>query len=130
MKTFLCILALLVSRVEMSAQTDIENLLKYGQLILGGVTIVKSAEAEKTDNPMVSVCVKNRLSQKVTFILKPSETLKSQSSKEMVIQNLDKECFISLQKGVYTYEVLLPNKELYRKGDCLVEEDLTITLKD
>ena len=35
-----------------------------------------------------------------------------------------------LSKGIYTYEVVLPNKEIYKKGEYKFNEDVVITIKD
>jgi hypothetical protein len=49
--------------------------------------------------------------------------------KEMVIQKDGKECVFELLKGIYTYEIVLSNKEVYKKGEYKFNEEITITVK-
>ena len=47
----------------------------------------------------------------------------------MVIQNESKECVFEIPKGIYTYEIVLSNKEIFRKGEYKFEEEITIVVK-
>ena len=49
--------------------------------------------------------------------------------KELVIQKDGKECFLELPKGIYTYEIILSNKEVFKKGEYKIEDEITITVK-
>jgi hypothetical protein len=49
--------------------------------------------------------------------------------KELVIQKEGKECVFDIPKGVYTYEIILPNKEVFKKGEYKFNEEITITVK-
>ena len=41
-----------------------------------------------------------------------------------------KECLLELPKGIYTYEIVLPNNEVLKKGEYKFIEEITITVKD
>ena len=45
------------------------------------------------------------------------------------IQKDGKECVFELPKGIYTYEIVLANKEVYKKGEYKFNEEITITVK-
>lgn len=47
----------------------------------------------------------------------------------MVIQNDSKECVFNILKGIYTYEILLANKEQYKKGEYNFDNDVVIVVK-
>ncbi|WP_165764403.1 hypothetical protein [Flavobacterium aurantiibacter] len=47
----------------------------------------------------------------------------------MVIQKDGKECVFEVPKGIYTYEIVLPNKEIYKRGEYKFNEEVTITVK-
>jgi hypothetical protein len=48
--------------------------------------------------------------------------------KELVIPKESKECTYNILKGVYTYEILLSNKEVYKKGEYKVSEETVMTI--
>jgi hypothetical protein len=35
-----------------------------------------------------------------------------------------------LPKGIYTYEIVMTNKEIYKKGEYKFEDEVVITIKD
>jgi len=49
--------------------------------------------------------------------------------KELVIPKDGKECLLVLPKGIYTYEITLSNKEIYKKGEYKFDEDIVMTIK-
>ena len=49
--------------------------------------------------------------------------------KELVIQKEGKECVFEIPKGIYTYEIILANKETFKKGEYKFNEDIIITVK-
>jgi len=50
--------------------------------------------------------------------------------KDLVVQKDGKECLFLLPKGIYTSEVVLSNKEIYKKREYKFDEDVVITIKD
>ena len=128
-KTFLAIVFLLP--LVSFAQSDLQTALKGGELLLTGLSIFKAAKGSKTDSKFIeSVCVKNKLVDKITFRIVGKNEEGDEIKKELVIQKDGKECLFVLPKGIYTYEVVLPNKEIYKKGEYKFDEDVIITIKD
>ena len=114
------------------AQSDLQTVLKGGELLLSGLTVFKVAKSDSKTNSKVieSVCVKNKLVDKITFRIVGKNEEGDEIKKELVIQKDGKECLFVLPKGIYTYEVVLPNKEIYKKGEYKFDEDVIITIKD
>jgi hypothetical protein len=123
----ICLLIPIVS----FAQSDLQTAIKGGELLLTGLSIFKTAKGSKTDSKIIeSVCVKNKLVDKITFRIVGKNEEGDDVKKELVIQKDGKECLFILPKGIYTYEVVLPNKEIYKKGEYKFDEDVVITIKD
>lgn len=114
------------------AQSDLDKVLKTGELLLGGISVFKVAKSDgKKDSKVIeSVCVKNKLVDKITFRIVGKNEEGDEIKKELVVQKDGKECLFVLPKGIYTYEVVLPNKEIYKKGEYKFEEEVIITIKD
>jgi hypothetical protein len=114
------------------AQSDLQTVIKGGELLLSGLTIFKVAKSDsKSDSRVIeSVCVKNKLVDKITFRIVGKNDEGDEIKKELVVQKDGKECLFILPKGIYTYEVVLPNKEIYKKGEYKLDEDVVITIKD
>ena len=126
---FLAIVALLP--LVSIAQSDLQTALKGGELLLSGLSIFKTSKGSKSDSKIIeSVCVKNKLVYKITFRIVGKNEQGDDVKKELVIQKDGKECLFVLPKGIYTYEVVLPNKEIYKKGEYKFEDDVVITIKD
>lgn len=49
-------------------------------------------------------------------------------NKELVIQKNEKKCTYNLPKGIFTYEVILSNKDTYQKGEYKVSEETLMTI--
>jgi hypothetical protein len=113
------------------AQSDIDKTLKAGELLLGGFSIFKVANSEtKSDSKIIaSICVKNKLEEKITFRIDGKDPEDNIIKKEMIMQSDGKECIYNLPKGIYTYEVVLSNKETYKKGEYKFDDDVVITVK-
>ena len=114
------------------AQSDLQTVLKGGELLLSGLTVLKVAKSGSKSNSKVieSVCVKNKLVDKITFRIVGKNEEGDEIKKELVIQKDGKECLFVLPRGIYTYEVVLPNKDIYKKGEYKFDEDVVITIKD
>lgn len=114
------------------SQSDLQNVIKGGELLLSGLTVFKVAKSDNKSNSKVieSVCVKNKLVDKITFRIVGKNEEGDEIKKELVVQKDGKECLFILPKGIYTYEVVLPNKEIYKKGEYKFDEEVIITIKD
>ena len=114
------------------SQSDVDKILKGGEIIVNGLSFLKKDKSEvKENNSKVieSVCIKNKLTDKITFIIVGKDEEDNTIKKEMVIQKDGKECVFELPKGIYTYEIVLANKEIYKKGEYKFNEEITITVK-
>ena len=114
------------------SQSDLEKVLKGGEIIVNGLLFLKKDKSEvKESNSKIieSICVKNKLSEKITFIITGKDEEDNTIKKEMVIQNDGKECVFEIPKGIYTYEIVLTNKEIYKIGEYKFNDEITITVK-
>lgn len=123
------IISLLFSCQLFFAQSNIETILKSGELIISGLSIIK-AKGHPNSKTIESVCIKNKLTEKITIKITGKDEDGKEIKKELIIQNDGKECFLELLKGIYTYEILLSNKETYKKGEYKFDDDVVITIKD
>ena len=113
-------------------QSDVDKILKGGEIIVNGLSFLKKdkSEAKETNSKIIeSVCIKNKLTDKITFIISGKDEEDNSIKKEMVIQKDGKECVFELPKGIYTYEIVLASKEIYKKGEYKFNEEITITVK-
>jgi hypothetical protein len=76
------------------------------------------------------LCVKNKLTEKITFRVAGKNEEGDDVKKELVIPKDGKECLLEVPKGIYTYEIVLPNKEIYKKGEYKLEDEIIITVKE
>jgi hypothetical protein len=130
MKTLL--LFILTLPLASYSQSDFEKILKGGEIIVNGLSFLKKdkSEVKETNSKVIeSVCIKNKLTDKITFIISGKDEEDNTIKKEMVIQKDGKECIFELPKGIYTYEIVLANKEVYKKGEYKFSEEITITVK-
>ena len=129
-KKFLVIVITLLPMITF-AQSDLQTALKGGELLLTGLSVFKTTKGGKSDSKFIeSVCVKNKLVDKITFRIVGKNEEGDEIKKELVIQKDGKECLFILPKGIYTYEVVLPNKDIYKKGEYKFDEEVVITIKD
>ena len=87
------------------AQSDLQTAIKGGELLLSGLSVFKTAKSGKSDSKFIeSVCVKNKLVDKITFRIVGKNEEGDEIKKELVIQKEGKECLFVLPKGIYTYK--------------------------
>lgn len=114
------------------SQSDLDKVLKGGEIIVNGLSFLKSNKSEsKSVNTTIveSVCVKNKLTDKIKFVLVGKDENDNVVKKELIIQKDGRECTFELPKGIYTYEVVLSNNEVFKKGEYKFNEETTITVK-
>lgn len=112
------------------AQSDIEKLLKGGEIIVNGLSFIKGNKPKTDSKTIESICIKNKLSDKITFKLIGKDDDGNDVKKELVVQKDGKECVFDVPKGVWAYEIDLANKEVYKKGEYKLDDEITITVKD
>ena len=125
------LLLLLIPTINYS-QSDVDKILKGGEIIVNGLSFLKKdkSEVKETNSKVIeSICIKNKLTDKIIFIISGKDDEDNTIKKEMVIQKDGKECIFELPKGIYTYEIVLANKEVYKKGEYKFNEEITITVK-
>jgi hypothetical protein len=131
MKSLIFIPALLFITLT-NAQSDVDKILKGGEIIINGLSFLKKdkSDAKDTNSKIIeSICIKNKLTDKITYIMIGKDEEGSTIKKELVIQKDGKECVFEIPKGIYTYEILLANKEIFKKGEYKFNEEITITVK-
>lgn len=115
----------------LQAQT-LETIIKGGELLVTGFSIFKTSKLTESKDKTVdskfvaTVCVKNKLAEKITVKLEGKDSEGTKVLKELVVQNDGKECVFEIPKGIYTYEIILLNKEVFKKGEFKFEDEITI----
>ena len=131
MKSKIFLIAIIFSNL-LYSQSDVDKILKGGEIIVNGLSFLKKdkSEVKETNSKVIeSVCIKNKLADKITYIMVGKDDEDNVVKKELVIQKDGKECVFELPKGIYTYEIVLANKEVYKKGEYKFNEEITITVK-
>jgi len=114
------------------SQSNFEKVLRGSEVIVAGLSFLKSGKNNTTTNSKIveTVCVKNKLLDKITFSIVGTDEQENTVKRELVIPKEGKECLFNLPKGIYTYEILLSSKEIYKKGEYKFEEEVTIMVKE
>lgn len=125
------VLFLLILPIFCFAQSDFDKLVRVGEVVLSGFSVFKVATSnpKKESKIIESVCVKNKLAEKITFKITGKDDEDNDVKKDLVIQEDGKECFLNLPKGIYTYEIVLSNKDIYKKGEYKFDDEIVITVK-
>lgn len=125
------ILVLLITfPVITNAQSDLDKLLKGGEIVVNGLSFIKGNKTKSDSKTIESVCIKNKLSDKITFKMVGKDSDGSEVKKELVIQKDGKECIFAVPKGVWAYEIDLANKDVYKKGEYKLDDSITISVKE
>lgn len=113
------------------AQSDFEKVLKVGEFVTSGFSIFKaSSSSTKKDSKFIeNLCVKNKMTDKITINFAGTNAQGDEIKKQLVIQKDAKECLLQLPKGIYTYEVLMANNDVFKKGEYKFDDDIVITVK-
>lgn len=111
------------------AQSDLERTLRAGEMLVKGLTVLKTKTASENTKTIASVCIKNKLKEKITVVLTCKDPDGTEIQKELVVQQEGKECLFELPHGTYTYIVFLPDKEVYQKGEYAVTQQGLITIQ-
>ncbi len=112
------------------SQSSLETILKSGEIIVSGLSFIKGTKSHSNSKTIESVCIKNKLIDKITVKLTGKDEDGNDVKKELVIPKDGKECLLQLPKGIYTYEIVLANKEIYKKGEYKFDDEITMTVKD
>ena len=111
------------------AQSDFEKVLKGGEILVNGLSFFKGNKSSSNSKTIESLCVKNKLADKITFKIVGQDEDGTDVKKELVIQKDCRECFLELPKGIYTYEILLSSKEVFKKGEYKIDDETIVTVK-
>lgn len=131
MKLKMILISAILFPVMLFSQSDVTNALKGGELLLSGISIFKSKKGTNINSDVIeAVCVKNKMVSKITYRIAGKSDNGVDVKKELVIQKDGKECFVELPKGTYSFEVELPGKEIFRKGEYKFDDDVVITIKE
>ena len=107
----------------------LDKIIKSGEILVTGLTILKDKQGISANGIIDKICVRNKLTDKITLNLVGTGPDGIVLSKSLVIQNDGKECLLEIPSGVYTYEIVLSNKEIYKRGEYRFDESTTITVK-
>lgn len=116
--------------ISIYSQSNLETILKSGEIIVSGLSFIKGNKSHPNSKTIESVCIKNKLLDKITVKMVGKDEDGNEVKKELVIPKDGKECLIELPKGVYSYEIILANKETYKKGEYKFDDDITMTIKE
>lgn len=113
----------------MHGQSDLETVIRGSEILLTSLTALKLAKSDPYAKNIETVCVKNKLEDKITFVLTGKDEDENEIKKELIVAKGGKECLLDIPKGIYTYEVLLPDESIYKKGEYKLDGVKTIIIK-
>jgi hypothetical protein len=114
----------------MHGQSDLETVIRGSEILLTSLTALRVAKSDPYGKNIETVCVKNKLEEKITFVLTGKDEDDNEIKKELIISKGGKECMLNIPKGIYTYEVLLPDDSVYKKGEYKLDGIRTIIIKE
>ncbi|MEC4048434.1 hypothetical protein OX284_003250 [Flavobacterium sp. SUN046] len=112
------------------AQSDFEKVLKSGEVIVNGLSFFINNKSQSISKMIESICVKNELSERITFKMIGKDINGNEQIKELVITKDGKECMFNIQKGVWIYEIISANNEVFKKGEYKLDDTMVILVKD
>lgn len=102
-----------------------------GNLLVQGYQAIKGSGSKTVDpnaKTVESYCFKNKMDEKI-FVKLNAKVEDEDVKKELVIQKDSKECTYNLPKGVYSYEIALSSKDVYKKGEINIGQEELVTVK-
>lgn len=110
-------------------QSDFEKTIQAGGVIINGLSFLKGNKPASDNKTVLMLCVKNKLEEKINFKITGQDKEGNEIKKDLVIQTDSKECLLEIPKGIYTYEVILANRDTFKKGEYKFDDDITIIIK-
>lgn len=112
-----------------SQATTLDKGLAIGNILIQGYSALKGngKTADPNAKAVDSFCFKNKMDEKITVTLN-GKIEDEDVKKELIIPKDSKQCTYNLPKGIYTYEIILSNKETYQKGEYKVSEETIMTI--
>ena len=110
-------------------QSNFERTIQAGGVIINGLSFLKGNKPASDNKTVLMLCVKNKLEEKINFKIVGQDKEGNENKKDLVIQTDNKECFLEIPKGIYTYEVVLANRDTFKKGEYKFDDDITIIIK-
>lgn len=80
------------------SQSDFDKVIKASEILVNGLSILKKdrTEVKETNSKVIeSICIKNKLSDKITYLMIGKNEEDAIIKKELVIQKDGKECMSS-----------------------------------
>jgi len=112
-----------------SQNTGVDKGIAIGNILIQGYSALRGNGKGLDPNAKTveSFCFKNKMDEKISISL-VGKIEDDDIKKELVIPKESKECTYNLPKGIYTYEIILANKEVYQKGEYKVSEETVMTI--
>ena len=101
-----------------------------GSILIQGFQAIRgngSSKADPNSKTVTSYCFKNKMAEKISIKLN-AKIEDEDVKKELVIQKDTKECTYNLLKGIYSYEIALSSKDIYKKGEFNITEESVVTI--
>ena len=127
-KTFL--IALFLFPFVLFSQSDFEKVLKSSEIIVNGLSFIKSSTIKNESKYIEHICVINKRLDKITFKLLGIDVNNIDIHKELVVQRDGKECIFNVPKGIWSFEIILSDNIIYKKGEYKLNDETLITIKE
>ena len=126
------LVVLVLLQYQSYAQSDLDRVIKGGEILLGGLAFVKTAymDPEANSANVKKTTFKNKLGQKIVLRLFNEDDEGNELQEELIISDNGKESLYNLLKGVWRYEIEICEGEIFKKGQFNLEKTAVITLKE